>query len=457
MASDNQEDRSGFGGRVKRYAKVTSTMSNLAVKVAGERYLGIKVDRDNHAAELRDALGNLKGPLMKVAQILATIPEALPREYTEELANLQTDAPSMGWLFVKRRMATELGADWAGKFASFEKSAAAAASLGQVHKAVGHDGTDYACKLQYPDMASAVEADLKQLKLILSLFARYDSTISTGEVHKELAERLEEELDYKREAANMKLYNLMLKDEKGANTPYPIEELSSDRLLTMTWIQGAKLKQFIEENQDQDFRNHVAQNMFRTWYVPFYYYGVIHGDPHPGNYTIAKDGSVNLLDYGSIRLFRPGFVGGVIDLYKALRDGDDELAHHAYKSWGFEGLDKEAIDVLNIWARFIYTPLLEDKARPIHEMGTGNHGRDVAMKVYAELKRIGGVQPPREFVLMDRAAIGLGSVFMHLKAEVNWHRLFESMIDDFDPDVVAQRQAEAGKACGLPEALYLHT
>ena len=457
MASENNQDKSGFGGRVKRYAKVTSTMSNLAMKMAGERYLGIKVDRENHAAQLRDALGGLKGPLMKVAQILATIPEALPREYAEELANLQTDAPSMGWLFVKRRMATELGTDWASQYASFEKTAAAAASLGQVHRAVGHDGTDYACKLQYPDMASAVEADLKQLKLILSLYERYDNAISTGEIHKELAERLEEELDYKREAANMRLYHMMLKDEAGANTPTPIEDLSTDRLLTMKWVEGIKLKEFLEENHDQDYRNHVAQNMFRTWYVPFYYYGVIHGDPHPGNYTIAKDGSVNLLDYGCIRLFRPEFVGGVIDLYKALRDGDDDLAKHAYESWGFEGLDKEAIDILNIWARFIYTPLLEDKARPIHEIGTENNGRDVAMKVYAELKRIGGVQPPREFVLMDRAAIGLGSVFMHLKAEVNWHRLFEGLIDDFDTKVMAKRQMEAAKACGLPEALYLHS
>ena len=100
-------EQSGMGGRFRRYAKVTGTMGNLAMKMAGERYLGIKVDRDNHAVQLRDALGNLKGPLMKVAQILATIPEALPREYAEELANLQTDAPPMGWLFVKRRMAVK--------------------------------------------------------------------------------------------------------------------------------------------------------------------------------------------------------------------------------------------------------------------------------------------------------------------------------------------------------------
>ncbi|MCE2516572.1 MAG: AarF/ABC1/UbiB kinase family protein [Alphaproteobacteria bacterium] len=451
------DDQSAIGGRIKRYAKVTGTMGNLAMKMAGERYLGLKVDRDKHAAELRDALGGLKGPLMKVAQILATIPEALPREYAEELANLQTDAPSMGWLFVKRRMMAELGADWMSKFQSFEKSAAAAASLGQVHQSIGHDGTTYACKLQYPDMASAVEADLKQLKLILNLYERYDNAISTGEIHQELAERLAEELDYKREASNMKLYRHMLKGEAGANVPAPVEELSTDRLLTMTWINGTRLKTFIAENENQEDRNNVAINMFRTWYVPFYYYGVIHGDPHPGNYTIADDGSVNLLDYGCIRLFRPSFVSGVIDLYKAIRDGDDALAVKAYENWGFSGLDQEAIDVLNIWAKFIYTPLLEDRARPIHEMGTGTHGRDVAMKVYEELKRIGGVQPPREFVLMDRAAIGLGSVFMHLKAEVNWHQLFEGLIDDFDQDKLGERQSTAARDCGIPESIYSHS
>jgi predicted unusual protein kinase regulating ubiquinone biosynthesis (AarF/ABC1/UbiB family) len=431
-------------------------MGSLAMRMAGERYLGIKVDRESHAVQLRDALGNLKGPLMKVAQILATIPEALPREYAEELANLQTDAPSMGWLFVKRRMTTELGADWLSRFGNFEKQAAAAASLGQVHRAVHQDGRNLACKLQYPDMRAAVEADLKQLKLIFSIYERYDKAISTGEIHLELTERLAEELDYRREITNMQLYRIMLADEVGANVPEPLADLSTDRLLTMTWADGMRLRDYIDQTEDQEQRNAVAANMFRIWYVPFYYYGVIHGDPHPGNYTITSDGVVNLLDYGCIRLFRPRFVKGVIDLYSALRDGDEALAVQAYENWGFTNLDREAIDILNIWARFIYTPLLEDKARPIQQMRSGSEGREVAMKVYEELRRIGGVQPPREFVLMDRAAIGLGSVFMHLKAEVNWHQLFEGLIGNFDIKELTKRQHEAALTAGIPEAIYSH-
>lgn len=445
-------ERNTLGGRVKRYAKVTGAVGGLAARVAGERYLGIKLDKDTHASELREALGGLKGPLMKVAQILATIPDALPKEYTNQLVQLQADAPSMGWLFVKRRMSRELGAGWQAKFGSFEHEASAAASLGQVHRATDLAGNELAVKLQYPDMASAVEADLRQLRLIFSIYARYDKAIHTDEIYKELSARLREELDYQREARHMALYGLMLKDEAAVHVPESVEALTTPRLLTMNWLDGSKLLDFIAANEDQEMRNRVAFNMFRAWYVPFYEYGVIHGDPHLGNYSVRADGSVNLLDFGCIRVFPPSFVKGVIDLYNALSTNDDELAVQAYESWGFEGLDKDTIAVLNMWARFIYAPLMEDQTRRIQETNPGSYGREVAEKVHVELRRLRGVKPPREFVLMDRAAIGLGSVFLHLKAEVNWYRLFHDLIADFDVEVLAKRQAEALKDARVPEA-----
>ena len=448
-------DGSALGGRVKRYAKVTSTVGGLAARMAGERYLGLKVDKDQHAAQLRAALGGLKGPLMKVAQILSTIPDALPPEYAKELSALQADAPSMGWLFVKRRMRAELGADWQSKFASFDKEAISAASLGQVHKATSAAGEALAVKLQYPDMQSAIDADLKQLKLAFSVYERFDSAISTDDIYNELSARLREELDYRREAQNMMLYHDMLKDEAMVNLPVPQPDLSTERLLTMSYIKGQKLMDFLANDPIQEMRNQIAMNMFRVWYVPFYFYGVIHGDPHLGNYSICEDGKINLMDFGSIRLFRPDFVGGVIDLYRALRDGDEALAVHAYEKWGFHGLDKEAISVLNVWAGFIYAPLLEDKVRPIQQMRSGTEGRELAGKVHEELKRIGGIRPPAEFVLMDRAAVGLGSVFLHLKAEVNWHQCFHELIDDFDTDALAKRQRDAALGVGLPEDLLV--
>jgi len=443
MADDNN-----LGGRVKRYARVGTAMGGLAAKVAGGQFFGLQFDKAEHAADLHAALGGLKGPLMKVAQILATVPDVLPEEYITELKQLQTNAPSMGWAFVKRRMTAELGAGWQQRYASFEHEAAKAASLGQVHRATSHDGRDLACKVQYPDMGSAVEADLKQLKVVFAIYRRYDPALDPSEIHKELSERLREELDYRREARNMALFRDMLAGETAVHVPEVLEELSSGRLISMTWLSGAPLLDFVD--QRLEMRNTVALNMFRAWYVPFYGSGVIHGDPHLGNYTVREDGAVNLMDFGCVRVFKPSFVRAVIDLYKAIRDDDMDLAVHAYETWGFSNLDHSVIEILNQWARFLYAPLLEDRVQPIQERAGVAYGAGVAAKVHRELREIGGVTPPREFVLMDRAAIGLGSVFTHLKAEVNWHRLFHDLIDDFDEKKLARRQTKRLKAFDIP-------
>jgi predicted unusual protein kinase regulating ubiquinone biosynthesis (AarF/ABC1/UbiB family) len=446
MVRDSEGD--SLGGRVRRYAKVGTAVGGLAARLAGDRMFGISVDRPGHAKDLKNALGGLKGPLMKVAQILATIPEALPQEYVDELMQLQANAPAMGWLFVKRRMVAELGPDWQGRFDSFEHQATAAASLGQVHRA-SLDGLALACKLQYPDMNSAVEADLAQLKLIFSIYGRYDRTIDTTHIHTEISERLREELDYHREGRHMALFAEILKGERDIHVPTVVPELSTGRLLTMNWLDGQPLLAFREA--DLETRNTVALNMFRAWYVPFYNSGVIHGDPHLGNYSVRENMDINLLDFGCIRVFDGKFVQGVIDLYRAMRDGDRDLAVHAYETWGFAGLSNEVIETLNLWANFVYGPLLEDRSRRIREDdAAGVYGRDVAEKVHRGLRELGGVQPPREFVFMDRAAIGLGGVFMHLNAEVNWYREFHQLIDDFDLAKMRRRQSRLLKKFDLP-------
>jgi len=345
-------------------------------------------------------------------------------------------------------MASELGPQWERLFKSFEHQAARAASLGQVHRAVGHDGRMLACKLQYPEMQSAVEADLRQLKLAMAIYERYDRAVSTADIHAEIAARLREELDYEREARHMRLYRRMLAGEPSVTVPEVVAKLSTKRLLTMTWIEGERLLDVVE--QPKPVRNRIATNMFRAWYVPFYFYGVIHGDPHLGNYTVRPDYGVNLLDFGCIRVFRPSFVKGVIDLYFALEREDEALAVHAYETWGFKGLSREMIAVLSRWARFVYAPLLDDRKRRIQEKESGVYGRDVAETVHRDLRQLGGVRPPREFVFMDRAAVGLGSVFFHLAAEINWHRLFHELIEDFDVAVLERRQREALEAEGLP-------
>ena len=434
-------EASTIGNRLVRYGRVSTTMAGLGARMVGERYLGIEIKRGEHSQALTEALGNLKGPLMKVGQILSTIPEALPPEYADQFQNLQSNAPPMGWSFVRRRMKSELGPDWESKFKSFDKEASAAASLGQVHQAITHDDKQIACKLQYPDMQSAIEADLNQLKFIFSIYGKYDSSIQTGEIHAELADRLHEELDYEREAKQEKLYSHILRDEPGVHIPEIIDELSTSRLLCSTWLEGDKILNFKDAPLEQ--RNEIAMNMFRAWYVPLYYYGIIHGDPHLGNYSVRPDNSINLLDFGCIRIFPPSFVGAVIDLYRSLQNNDIEQSVHAFETWGFTNVTKDQVEVLIEWARFLYGPILEDKVRTIGETTNGVYGREIAEGVHTKLKNMGAaVHVPREFVFMDRAALGLGSVFLHLQAEINWYQVFNEMIEDFDKEVMAKRQKD---------------
>jgi predicted unusual protein kinase regulating ubiquinone biosynthesis (AarF/ABC1/UbiB family) len=276
MSSDKERNR--LSARMQRYGRVGANVGGVAARIAGRRFLGLDPERDKDAASLAAALGGLKGPIMKVAQLLATIPEALPAEYAAELGQLQSQAPPMGWPFVRRRMAAELGPDWEAKFASFEHEAAASASLGQVHRAGTLDGRPLAAKLQYPDMQSAVEADLIQLGMLFSIHARMRPAIETSEMKQEIAARLREELDYDLEARHMRLYAAIFRADPLIRVPQVLPELSTNRLLTMTWLEGRRLLDYTERPLEQ--RNRIARAMFRAWWYPFSHYGVIHGDPH---------------------------------------------------------------------------------------------------------------------------------------------------------------------------------
>ena len=286
----------------------------------------------------------------------------------------------------------------------------------------------------------------------MAVYRRMDNAIIQDDIFVELSERFREELDYQREAAQIRLYRLMLADVPDVNVPEPVEGYTTTRMLTMTWLKGQGFRDWMAANPSQEARNALATALFRAWYIPFYRYGVIHGDPHLGNYQVSESGGLNLLDYGSIRVFPPKFVSGVLELYNAVREADEARARHAYDIWGFKGITDEQVAVLNEWAKFLYQPLIEDRVRPI-QVGQGTEfGREVAQKVHAGLQRTGGVRPPREFVLMDRSAIGLGAVFMRLGAELNWCRLFQETVAGFDEAQLAARQAEALKIAGVPEA-----
>jgi predicted unusual protein kinase regulating ubiquinone biosynthesis (AarF/ABC1/UbiB family) len=455
---DHDDEANRLSARATRYARLGVNAGALAARVGVNRLRG--ANREADAKALASALGSMKGPLMKVAQMLTTIPDAAPAEFVAELSTLQSQAPPMGPSFVRRRMQTELGPNWRERFAEFDFKPAAAASLGQVHRAVSLDGRRLACKLQYPDMASAVETDLSNLDLLFSLHRRAGAAIDTREIAREIRERVREELDYQREAKIARLYRVMLADRPFVRVPRVEESLSTRRLLTLQWLDGEPLVAF--ETAPQQTRDSIAVGLFDAWWRPFLRYGVIHGDPHLGNYTVAASGrdgdrnveGVNLFDYGCVRVFPPRFVLGVVELYRALKANDNAGIARAYEMWGFRKLTPGTTEAMTIWARFMCAPILDDRVRTAADgVKPSEYGRREMGQVMRTLRAEGGTLPvPREFVFLERATIGLGSAFLRLGARLNFHRMYEDAIAGFDEEAVARRQAGALEAVGLAAA-----
>ena len=214
---DPERDR--LFGRARRFAQVGAGVTRAGAAYGLSRIQGGEGAEARNAKLIKEALGGLKGPMMKAAQMFATVPDLLPPEFAKEFAELQSNAPAMGRGFVRRRMAAELGPEWQARFASFEPEAAAAASLGQVHRATALDGRALAVKLQYPEMQSAVESDLAQLRTLLSLLRRMESALDPTEALNEVGDRLREELDYAHEAAAMRLYRRFFADRPDMRSP----------------------------------------------------------------------------------------------------------------------------------------------------------------------------------------------------------------------------------------------
>jgi predicted unusual protein kinase regulating ubiquinone biosynthesis (AarF/ABC1/UbiB family) len=324
-------------------------------------------------------------------------------------------------------MKGELGENWASQFAHFDQTPCFSASLGQVHKAVTLGEETVACKLQYPDMQNAVEADLMQLKLFFKGLHFFNSNLDLSSLIEEIHARLKEEVDYLHEAQMLLTFKDIFQNFPHIETPTPFNDLSTSRLLTMTWLEGESI--LWAQEQDVSLREKIAENLFFSWYYPFYSQGLIHADPHFGNYAFDERGHVKIFDFGCCRKFEKSFVESVLLLFEGLFKKDDRLCLQAYENWGFEGVTLENVPTLNLWANLLYGPLLEDKIRPLQDEHTGVKGRETLFKVLETIKKTTPLKIPKEFVFLDRATVGIGSAILRLKTSRNWHRDFLRLLD----------------------------
>ncbi|HJL16693.1 MAG TPA: AarF/ABC1/UbiB kinase family protein [Sandaracinaceae bacterium LLY-WYZ-13_1] len=295
---------------------------------------------DRHVANAKkivDTMAHLRGPLMKVGQLLSTHAEALPDEYGGILKSLQASAPPMSFATMRRVLEEDLGEPPESLFEDLTHEAVAAASLGQVHRARLPDGTDVAVKVQYPGAEESVQGDLRNIhfgtKMTKALLAdvlghtRFDVT----PIAEELAEHLLQETDYCREAYNAKLLGRLFAGDEEIVVPRVHDSHSGLRVVTYDWLEGEDLAWALE-HEDPDRRARVVRQLSHAFWYQFFAGGLLHADPHPGNFKVLADGRLGILDYGCVKIFEEPFMRGFAEMMHASLAGDEERLRDAFVS-----------------------------------------------------------------------------------------------------------------------------
>ncbi len=381
---------------------------------------------EERAQELSELLGGFKGPLMKVAQLLSMVPGLLPEPYARALAKLSSQAPAMGPFFVKRRLRSELGDAWENNFSSFSLQASYAASLGQVHEAQGLGGGRLAVKIQYPNLPSIFLADFDHLSRLLKGLGRHYGSLDLTKALEEIKERLWEEMDYGREAQNMLVFQQLFGASSCVSVPKPVVSLSTSRLLTMEYREGQPLEEACK--LPQDLRDELGARLLESWFKPFFSKGILHGDPHPGNFSFSWDGQVILYDFGCMRQFQPSFVEGARLLYQGLLQDHNPKIKEALGLLGFRETDPEILGLFTQWARYLFAPFLVRCRGPLDQFYKAQDGKAIAGNILKGLKEKGGVVLPPELVLLDRAAVGIGSACIRLQSHADWYEIMHHLM-----------------------------
>ena len=251
-----------------------------------------------NALRLLDAMGYLRGAVMKMGQTLANFPDIAPREFVETLDKLHFDAPPMHWSLLRETVFNELGNDPENLFAEFDQRAFAAASLGQVHRATLNLGDEVAVKIQYPGIARAIDSDFRNLFLFMLPARLTRDWDNVKEQFEDLQQRLHLETDYTVEAAHLTKARSLFQERDGIVVPRVYPQYSTERVLTMERLEGLHLREFMARNPSQEERNDVALKLLRAWYRMMYAGRMLYVDFHPGNFLVLSDGRVGLLDFG---------------------------------------------------------------------------------------------------------------------------------------------------------------
>lgn len=436
--------RAGTGGPVdltSRSARSTA-MAGVGAKAGGQyalhRARKVFASADRHAEldqrfELKtaeaitEALGNMKGAMMKLGQMASYLDQGLPEHVRAALAELQSNAPPMSGELAAQVIGEELGAPPEQVFLEWDPEPIASASIGQVHRAITKDGLAVAVKVQYPGVGDAIRADLENAGLLFGAIGMLFPGLEPEPLVAELRERLVEELDYRLEAENQKLFADFYRGHPFIHVPEVVDELSTERVLVTELAEGVPFAEV--ETWSQEEKNLAAESIFRFVFGSLYRLHAFNGDPHPGNYLFQPGGRVTFLDFGLVKRFEPEEIAVLERMITSMvLERDITSYRQTVEEIGLlkPGLPFTDEEVEDYFGHF-YDFVLRDEVSTITPEYSSETVRRFfdANGPYGPIMKAANVPP--SFVIIQRINLGLYAIFGQLRATANWRRISEEL------------------------------
>lgn len=430
-------------GRFRR----TMPLAGFTARAAGGRMVAALQEKSGDAGAVQrfhertaeryaDLLGHSKGVLMKAGQMFSIIdPSAFGMEalspYQRALIRLQADAPPMDPLLAREVLEADLGCGIEEVFAEFTDEPIAAASIGQVHRAVLPDGRAVAVKIQYPGVAEAIHGDLANTELLTTII-RFAGSTAPGalpdlrQATHELSARISEELDYRHEAANIAAFSELYRDHPFIRIPEVITDASADRVLTMTYLDG--LDWASAQLADQNLKNAWAEAISRMVTGSYRHAKLFHADPHPGNFRFGADGTVGFVDFGCVKILAEPQRRQIVEMARAAVDGHAEELREVMAESGFLADDSTltAQEAYSWWASVLHELLVDQPATYSRESS------ERAVRALLDMRpsdhAVRRMSVPPDFVFFARLNLSMNAIFVALGATL----YARSMLDDMD-------------------------
>jgi predicted unusual protein kinase regulating ubiquinone biosynthesis (AarF/ABC1/UbiB family) len=441
VALADEDRRSRLDRQVRMYRLSARRLLHwFAVKLRGRRATEEQRARLEEQFAIRSAedvaavLGNMKGAVMKAGQMVSFIAEGLPPEAQQALATLQADVPPMSPSLAEKVIHQELGADPEKLFLDWDPVPRAAASIGQVHRAVMPDGRVVAVKVQYPGVDRAIRSDLDNAEFLYGLFAAFAfPNMDVKAMVDELRVRMGDELDYRKEAVCQAEFAARYRDHPFIHVPDVVWERSAQRVITSEWVEGLTWKEFLAAATHEQ-KQRAAEILFRFAEGSIWLHRVFNGDPHPGNYRFhPKKGKVTFLDFGLVKRWAPGELETLSPILDAILRQDPHGLVASLVGAGFLRADHAfPEELIYEFCSTPYVPFQQDWFAYTSEFVGQTLQRMLDMTGrYGELIR--SLNMPPSYVILDRVVWGMSALFGRMEASANWNALLMEYFGNAPP------------------------